>query len=136
MPLPTFRQEITLDADFRYLIVLRYYAPCPDGTPASWQTPVSLPHIVSDDGSELTIDHYFPAKFPEGKHNKTPIFQPTPYLKGQEQGGFDQHAQYWQCGIDPAKIKRKIIVQGEFQKAGYFSVVAYAIGDNGLNHQE
>lgn len=136
MSLPTFHQDITLDADLSYLIVLRYYAPCPDGTPGSWQQPVSLPQIITENGTELTIDPYFPAEIAVCRQNRSPVFDPTPYLRGQEQGGFDQHAQYWQCGIESASTKRKITVQGEFQKAGYFSVVAYAMDNGGLRHQE
>ncbi|AZT39670.1 hypothetical protein ELZ88_24375 (plasmid) [Salmonella enterica subsp. enterica serovar Karamoja] len=119
--MPSFNNTLSIHVDwsverFEYMyVVARFYAPFGDGSYSGWQEPVTPPAITVN-GIDTTIENWFPGT------------DSTSYLMGQQGPGFDQHAQYFRY-YPAQKVALydhlDINVSGQFQKAGYFSVVCY-----------
>ena len=111
-------------------VIVRFYQPCAEGYPNGWQIPVPSSAIYLT----VTVDGQ---SYPDIAW--APIFSyaatspAVPYINGQYNGGFDQHAQYFWPSNLPQIVPGKTIVgiQGYYQLAGYFTVVFYFYDEAG-----
>lgn len=119
---PEYHSEFTIPAGQRGMIVARFYDVWGDGSKNGWQQAVVPPDVVFD-GKPITLDLWFSANSvstiePDG-------FNQEDYINGQCQGGFDQHSHYYQQSFDKLPYDATLTVTGNFQIAGYFSIVVY-----------
>lgn len=119
---PEYKSEFTIPAGQRGIIVARFYDVWGDGSLDGWQQPVTPPHVILD-GDVIELALWFSANSvskvePDG-------FNQEDYINGQSQGGFDQHSQYYQQSFNALPYDAKLIVKGNYQIAGYFSITVY-----------
>lgn len=118
--MPAYTNEFTLppksDEVANVIVVMRYYAPFGDGSPDGWEIPVPPPAIQLD-GVPKNAGLIFSA-FSVNTGGYTPIT----YIYGQQEGGYDQHAQVYAASVDLLNDKgQKLTVSGTFQRVGYLA---------------
>ncbi len=128
---PQYTSEFTIPARQRGIIVARFYDVWGDGSLDGWQQPVTPPTVTLD-GKPLNLDLWFSANSvstpePDG-------FNEEDYINGQSQGGFDQHSQYYQQSFDALTHDAQLVVSGNYQITGYFSITVY-LGLDGTRFQ-
>ncbi|MGA5657813.1 hypothetical protein [Rahnella contaminans] len=128
---PEYTSEFTIPAGQRGIIVVRFYDVWGDGTVNGWQQPVTPPQVMFD-GNNIDLALWFSANSvstqePDG-------FNQEDYINGQSQGGFDQHSHYYQQSFDELPYDAQLIISGNYQIAGYFSVTVY-LGLDGTRFQ-
>jgi hypothetical protein len=141
VPPLTFRKTIALKKiidQANPAILLRYYAPPGGGLDEQWKS--DTPPVKFElNGIEQSLNLVF--SFNSGKDSDSTkkvsaIWGEVPYINGQQEGGYDQHAQYYELDLTISGDS-ELVISGNYPIYGYMSVTIYQTpGYSDLNQIE